>query len=108
MVLENYYELMQNVKEIAARYFLYQQKLRKGDSDLVAEDISNYEKFIDRTNESFNNLDEIDKEIINNEFFYQEHPNWWKKYYSKGDFEKRKKVAMKQFVLNFVEAGKDD
>ncbi len=109
MVLDNYYELLKNVKEIATRYFFYQEKLRKGNEGmLLAEDISDAKSFIERCNDSFNSLDAIDKEIINNEFFYQDAPNWWKTRYGKGDFERRKKVAMKEFVLNFVKGGENE
>ncbi|MGM9873336.1 MAG: MG284/MPN403 family protein [Bacilli bacterium] len=49
---------------------------------------------------SFNNLNFVSKQIINNEFFFNDYPYWWEKYYSKRYFLKLKKKAMNQFLFN--------
>ena len=39
-----------------------------------------------------------ERKIINNEFFHQDYPNWWKSKYSYDDFTMQKYFAMTHFL----------
>ena len=41
------------------------------------------------------------KRIINNDFFYQDYPGWWKLLYKKTDYEKLKRQAINKFLEVF-------
>lgn len=59
--------------------------------------------FISLVNESFKSLNFVSQQIINNEFFFNDFPFWWEKYYSKKEFIKLKKRAMNQFIYKLKE-----
>ena len=43
------------------------------------------------------------RKIINNEFFYQDFPEWWKSIYSKKHFTQLKKIAIYKFMEAYGE-----
>ena len=43
------------------------------------------------------------QKIINNDFFYQDYPGWWKSIYKKSDYLKLKRTASKKFLEAFYE-----
>ena len=55
-------------------------------------------KYVVFINQCFEKLEENEKEIINNEFFFQEYPMWWKDKYSPKSFVKYKKLAIRHFL----------
>ena len=46
-------------------------------------------------------LNEEEKNIINNEFFFQNYPFWWGEMYSRGQFIKLKRAAVEKFLKNY-------
>ena len=92
--------LTQEIQEIAKFYFIALQKIREeGLRDSIYEP-SDHEKFISRVQDAFDSLTDIEKEFINNDFFYQAYPNWWMKYYSKSKYY----MIRKQSMMSFLEA----
>ena len=43
------------------------------------------------------------QQIINNDFFYQEYPGWWKSRYKKTNYLKLRKLAVRKFLEVFYE-----
>lgn len=43
------------------------------------------------------------RKIINNEFFYQDYPDWWKSLYTKRHFKALKKIAVYKFMEAYHE-----
>ena len=58
-------------------------------------------KYMDRVNAAYSALNEIERSIINNDFFYQAYPNWWKKYYTRSKYYLIKKRSMMSFLEAF-------
>lgn len=77
-ISRNYYE---SFKELQIR------KVKIDDSDEVAFE------FIQAVNNAFDRLDEEDRKIIENEFFFGAYQGWWKNYYSRAYFYTLKKKA---------------
>ena len=89
------------VAEIAKMYFLALRKIRDGGLSDPSKDLSDYEKYIGRVQVAFDSLTDIEKEFINNDFFYQAYPNWWMKYYSKSKYYLIRKRSMASFLEAF-------
>ncbi len=90
----------EEIEEIAKLYFFAVRKAKEltlSDSD---RGLTDYERFIDKVQNAFDSLTDIEKEFINNDFFYQAYPNWWMKYYSKSKYYSIKRKSM----LSFLEA----
>lgn len=52
---------------------------------------------------AYQSLDVPLKKIINNDFFYQEYPGWWKLLYSKSSYQKLRLLAINKFLEVFYE-----
>ena len=46
---------------------------------------------------------DIEKEFINNDFFYQDYPGWWKLTYKKSNYMKLRNDAINKFLEVFYE-----
>lgn len=93
--------LRQEVEEIARLYFIATQTIKsEGLSDSNGSS-SDQEKYVARVENAFESLTEIEKEFINNDFFYQAYPNWWKKYYTRSKYYLIKKRSMMSFLEAF-------
>ena len=93
--------LEKTINAIAEMYFWaiskkdYEQMIFDAENEL-----SDYERFVIRVRHAFDKLSQTEKEFINNDFFYQEYPDWWKGKYSKATYFKIHKRSM----LSFKEA----
>lgn len=94
--------LSEKVQEISSLYFLALRRVREGecvsDSGSVAHDDQQF--FIYRVRFAFHSLEDAEKIIINNEFFYNAYPGWWKEAFTRSTFYRLKKRCM----LHFLEA----
>ncbi|MCD8194808.1 MAG: hypothetical protein LUD22_00660 [Coprobacillus sp.] len=104
MIKKNHTQLTSDVKEIATLYFYYQYKL-KHSHGLGSTNYEEYQQTVDRIDLAFSYLEEDEKDIINNEFFYQSSPDWWELTYSKAEFNRKKDLAMSKFINYFVSGG---
>ncbi|MCD8203612.1 MAG: hypothetical protein LUB56_00585 [Coprobacillus sp.] len=104
MAKDNYKEMISIIKEISITYFFYQDRVRRSNNGMLGStNLEDAKSYIQNTNQAFNQLTDEEKDIINNEFFYQDYADWWIKKYSRGDFQKKKKIAMHQFINYFSE-----
>ena len=64
-----------------------------------------YATYVGRVEESYRELEENQKLIVNNDFFYQNsYPYWWESYFSKSTYYRTKRAAMKKFLRKFKDA----
>ena len=87
-------DLNQLVIGIAQKFF----KMRLQNKDLKESD---FDEFLLKVEKAYSALSENEKNLINNEFFYQDYPDWWRKKYSKATFYRIKKQSMKDFLEAF-------
>lgn len=73
---------------------LYFQAL-KDDSDRAKD-------FIQRVNIAFESLNETEKKVINNDFFYEDYPFWWTSIYSKATYYRLRSKSMNDFKEAFI------
>ena len=52
---------------------------------------------------AYQSLDAPLQKIINNDFFYQDYPGWWKLLYSKSSYQKMRLLAVSKFLEVFYE-----
>ena len=107
--LENktFKDLEEMVSAIAQKFFLAKSVV-DGQIDFIAENDSDgdcsYDNYLLKVQEAYNTLNECDKNLINNEFFYQSYCQWWRALYSKATFYRYKKEAMQRFLGAFYHA----
>lgn len=92
---EDFIKLKSSVEDIAGHYF---ECLKKLTSSRPGKSHSLYVK---RVKDAYSKLDTLEQNFINNEFFYQDYPDWWKKLYSKTTFYRIKRQSMKDFLEAF-------
>ena len=93
--------LHQEVEEIAKLYFIATHILKNETLKDSNGKPSDAQRFINRVENAFECLMDIEKEFINNDFFYQAYPNWWKKYYTRSKYYLIKKRSMMSFLEAF-------
>lgn len=57
--------------------------------------------FLSHVELAFQSLSSPLKLIINNDFFYQDYPGWWKKIYTWSEYQSLKRKAIKTFMENY-------
>ena len=92
----NQFQKLEN--EITGLASLYFQALTlvKGNSLLTR-----HHNLINTIREAYASLSSEERTIINNEFFYQKYPFWWKSTYSSSVFKKLKLKSMSHFLEEF-------
>ena len=88
--------LIEEIKKIAQMYFLALKGDEK-DEELILKN----HLFIKKVEDAFATLDGLEKSFINNEFFYQNYSEWWKKQYSRSTYYRLKRSSMKHFKMAF-------
>ena len=98
-------DLNQALLDIAEKFFM--AKKIQGDDDVAIiaeidfdEDCS-LEGYVSKVQQAYESLSDSQKNLINNEFFYQNYHEWWKPIYSKSSFYRYKKQAMEKFLGAF-------
>lgn len=61
------------------------------------------ESFLSAVELAYSSLSAPLKRIINNDFFYQDYPGWWKLIYKKNNYQKLKALAIDNFLEIFHE-----
>ncbi len=93
---EDFSKLKSSMEDIASEYFDCLRNLTKSSTKKT-----NSALFIKRVKDAYSKLDMLEQNFINNEFFYQDYPDWWRKKYSKTTFYRIKKQSMKDFLEAF-------
>lgn len=61
------------------------------------------ESFLSAVELAYSSLSAPLKRIINNDFFYQDYPGWWKLIYKKNNYQRLKAIAVNNFLEIFYE-----
>lgn len=105
LVKKNFKDLSDMTVVVAERFFLARRVHAFKNEDYIAEfdyeDLGNYDQYIDKVSSAFNKLSDSERNLINNEFFFQSYHNWWESIYSKATFYRYKKKAMMKFLEAF-------
>ena len=93
---------------VAEKFFLARKLHQMKDGCIIAEKAFDenlpYDAFLLRVQEAFEGLTEKERNLINNEFFFQGYQEWWKSIYSKATFYRFKKETMAKFLGAFYRA----
>ena len=93
-------DLNQLVDDIAERFFQTRQNHSFLDDDNPTN-IQDETIYLSKVQKAYDSLSDSEKNLINNEFFYQSYSWWWKAIYSKATFYRYKKEAMRKFLEAF-------
>lgn len=96
----HFHALYKKVKDIAALFFICKRILYSYSKDGVIKRDNHYLLFYNAVINAFNTLDIESKTFINNEFFFEAYPYWWKDKISYPIF----KVKIKNSMHKFLEA----
>ena len=106
-LLENktFKDLEEMVLVIAEKFFFAKGIHDHSSHDRLAENDFDedcpYDNYLLKVQAAYDTLNECDKNLINNEFFYQGYSRWWEPLYSKATFYRYKKEAMQRFLGAF-------
>ena len=109
MKIENskyYKDMIEAISEIASSYFISRRMILSKTNSLSSGEIdyfNPYYLYIDKVNQTFIKLNNLEKEVLYNEFFYPNEANWWIPYYERRHFVALKVKAMKNFLRIYNE-----
>jgi len=102
---KSFKELNDLVEKVADKYFeAKQMTLLKERGELIAEEDTPYDVYLYKVERAYAKLDPKEKNLINNEFFFQNYRDWWIGLYSKASFYRFKKQTMHKFLEAFRHA----
>ena len=105
LIKKSFKDLSDMTVVIADRFFLARKIRAMMEEDYIAEfdfgNTHNYEQYLDKVFQAFSKLNESERNLINNEFFFQSYHHWWESIYSKATFYRYKKKAMMKFLGAF-------
>ena len=88
--------------DVAEKFFFAKKMCEMKKGHLLAESAFNeedtYDCYLLKVQRAYDSLNDIEKNLINNEFFHQNYNQWWKPLYSKASFYRYKKEAMQKFL----------
>ena len=95
-------DLNQMTIEVAERFF-FAKKMHENNKELLLgensfNDQNPFDFFLLKVQSAYESLNDLERNLINNEFFYQSYNQWWKPLYSKASFYRYKKEAMQKFL----------
>ena len=100
-------DLNQRLLDISEKFFLAKKVKDNPDVLILAEspfdEDYSLDEFISKVQQAYETLDDNEKNLINNEFFYQSYQEWWKPLFSKASFYRYKKLAMEKFLGAFYD-----
>ena len=95
-------DLNQMAVDVAEKFFFAKRMHDLRNEHLIGESSFNeqnpFDYYLLKVQEAYETLTDLEKNLINNEFFYQGYNNWWKPLYSKATFYRYKKEAMQKFL----------
>ena len=95
-------DLDQMTSDVAERFFFAKKMHDMNKEHLLGESSFNeqnpFDFFLLKVQEAYESLNDLERNLINNEFFYQSYNQWWKPLYSKATFYRYKKEAMQKFL----------
>lgn len=103
-LVTDYNSLSKKIQEIAIKYFNSRKEINSLGGFLNPNniDIDNpFSIYIEKVQHAYESLTDIERAIINNDFFYQNYPKWWEGYYKRSTYYRYKSIAMKKFIEVF-------
>ena len=97
--LSEFDSLSDIVSGIAEMYFLALKHVESCSE--YDKGLNGFQIFVIKVNRAYYQLSDVEQEIINNDFFYEAYPNWWKKTYPKSSYYRLRKRSMKRFKEAF-------
>ena len=97
--IQEFHSLVGYVQSIANHYFLAINNLR------VDKDSYEDGNYVKRVKNAYLELNGEMRRFINNDFFYEDYPFWWKRYYSKATYYRLKRKSMLKFKEAFDSGG---
>ena len=105
LLKKTFKDLIDMVEVVADRFFLAKRAFEINNKDYFAElDMPSqeyYQVYLNKVSQAFASLSARERNLINNEFFYQGYNNWWESIYSKATFYRYKRKAMMKFLEAF-------
>ena len=99
---KSFKQLNEMIEEVAYRFFVAKRlNTMKQRGEMLEEDNPPYLVYLLRVEKAYRSLDERERNLINNEFFFQNYQNWWIGIYSKTSFYRFKKRTMLRFLEAF-------
>ena len=92
------------IQTIASTYLSLSRIMQKEQTSLFSTHPFNiYSQFCASVELAFLSLPAPLKRIINNDFFYQDYPGWWKLSYNKRKYLRLRELAIKKFLEAYDE-----
>ena len=98
---KSFKQLQALVEMIAERFFMAKMVQHQQQTGVIKENDSPSNHYLLKVEDAYRKLDERERNLINNEFFYQNYHYWWVGLYSKTSFYRFKKRAMLKFLEAF-------
>ena len=100
---KSFKQLNEMVEEVAYRFFIAKKMdAKKKQGEMLSEENPPYLVYMLRVERAYRSLDERERNLINNEFFFQNYQNWWVGLYSRTSFYRFKKRTMLRFLEAFL------
>lgn len=100
-------DLNQMVADVAEKFFFAKRMREMKMGHLLGERTFNeqdpFDCFLLKVQLAYDSLSDLERNLINNEFFHQDYNQWWKPLYSKATFYRYKKEAMQKFLGAFYD-----
>lgn len=100
MKMSELYLLEEKMIAIAHNYFLACRYL-KNPSNISDDNSTLLCCYISKVKKAFQHLNEDEQSFINNEYFYEAPPYWWKKNYTLQTYNQIKQTAIEHFLEVF-------
>ena len=95
-------DLNQMAIDVAEKFFFAKKMRETKIAHLLGERTLNeqdpFDCFLLKVQAAYDSLNDLERNLINNEFFHQNYNQWWKPLYSKATFYRYKKEAMTKFL----------
>lgn len=95
-------DLNQMTIDVAEKFFFAKRMHEIKSAHLPSERMLSVEDpfdcFLLKVQAAYDSLNDLERNLINNEFFHQNYNQWWKPLYSKTTFYRYKKEAMQKFL----------
>lgn len=98
--------LTKHMELIARAFFDFQKEERQnvGLLDIDQYDLKHRQNlFVRKVEDAFDELNPVEQLFINNDFFGEEYPNWWKDIYTYAKYTQYKKRAIIHFLRLFYD-----
>ena len=92
-------KLFKEMNVIASKYL----ELTIYPTQYPTQNLFHNNNFVCKVDHSFYLQNSLFQELLNNDFFYQNYPDWWQGVYSKKEYQLMKLMAVTSFLSAFYE-----